>query len=371
MIFVAPNGTDVQKEWKVWSTFTGWKEYNRLTCLDTPGWKPSASSAQLACPEPSIDAPLKSIQVAIRIAKPGDVIVVRSGIYKEALGWNARPATQSRPIVLQAYPGEQPTIEGTLALRGTNFWTVNGLRFVYNSSIQTGQAIVTFAGGTGWTFEKNEVTGTIGVANMIIEASPASSSSQEALIQAAPNDYKVRGNCITQNKGAGTHGTMHNIYLMSSIYSTGGLIERNFLAGAPRGANIKAAASGPGSANASPRNVLIRNNTMLHAASGVTIGLKAEGISLEKNIIALPASSQERDGGVKTWQLAKANKNAVKDSLIAGYANPIYAEWGATTQLFLARNSNAPVTFTGSVANCSVAPTSAALKAKYGAQAAG
>ncbi|NYJ20604.1 hypothetical protein [Glaciibacter psychrotolerans] len=299
------------------------------------------------------------------------MIVVRGGTYKEALGWNARPATQSQPIVLQAYPGEQPVVSGTIALRGADFWRVNGFRFVYDSTIQSGQAIATFAGGTGWTFENNEVTGTTGVANLIIEATKPSSTTNAALIKAAPNDYTVSGNCITQNRGYGEHGTMHNIYLMSSIYSTGGLIERNFLAGAPRGANIKAAASTPATANASPRNVLIRNNTMLYAASGVTIGLKSEGISVEKNLIALPSGSQQYDGGVKTYQLARANKNAVKDSLISGYTNALKPDFGATTTIFTARNSNESVAFTGSVANCNVVPTSAVLKAKYGALATG
>lgn len=353
-IYVSSTGSDM--------IYEGSNTFQRYYCLnDGSMW-----GGQTTCPQPTIDRPLRTIQTAVRIAKPGDVIVVRGGTYAEAIGWSAKKAYWSAPIVLQSYPGETVVVAGTLILKGADYWTIKGIRFTYNSAVQTGQSVVVFAGGRGWTFANNEVSGSRGVANLLIEATAASSTSTGALTEAAPRDYRVVGNCIKDNRGTGAHGTNHNIYLMASIYSTGGLIERNLIAGAPRGANIKAAGSSPSTANGSPRNVSIRNNTLLYGASGITVGLKSENVLIDRNLIALPSNSQQYDGGVKTYQLANPSSNAVRDTMISGYAVPIREDYGVTKHIWTARNTTSPVTFSGSVANCSVRAASTWYMAKYG-----
>jgi hypothetical protein len=354
-IYVATTGTDTVQSW------------NRFNCLDDPGYIGSGASSQSSCPEPSKTAPLATIELAIRIAKPGDVIVVRGGIYREAIGWSARKGTASKPIIMQAYPGERVEVNGTLILRSPNYWTIQGFHFTHNKTIQTGQAIVAIAGGTHWTFANNEVAGSTGDANLLIVSDTATASTVAAKTAAAPQNYAITGNCIHTNAGSDTQGTDHNIYLMTSVYSVGGVIDHNFIAGAPRGSNIKAAASSSATANDSPHNVLIEYNTMLYAASGVTVGLKAQGVSIEHNLIALASQSQANDGGVKTYQLAAPGTNAVKDTLIVGYTSPIHEDWGVTAHIFAVRNdTTSPVSFVGSVANCSVRPTSSTLMNRYG-----
>lgn len=362
-IYVSPTGTDVQREWKQWSTWGEWRDYSRLACLADP----NATSGPVDCPEPTITAPLLTVKTAVRVARPGDVIVVRAGTYAEAVGWGILPGTSTRPIVMQAYPGERAVISGTLTLKAPDYWTVKGLRFLYNPAVQTGESVVAISGGTGWKFSNNEVAGSVGVANVLIVAAKASSTALADLQRAAPRNYTINGNCIRNNMGTDARGTDHNIYLMSSIYSVGGLIEHNLIAGAPRGANIKAAASSATLPNASPRNVIIRYNTMLAAASGVTIGLKAEGIAVLNNIIALPRESQKYDGGVKTYQLANPGSNAVKDTLISGYTRPISEDYGVTSHIFSARlNTTTSFSYAGSVANCTAKATSSTILAKYG-----
>lgn len=358
-IYVSTSGSDTVSEYKDWYNGGSYKIYQRQLCLDDPATRPAS---QVSCPEPTIDQPLRTIQVAIRIAKPGDVIIVRAGVYPEAAGWSARTtATPNAPIVLQSYPGERVELNGTLIMKNANYWNIRGIRFTHNSTVQTGQAIVAFAGGTGWAFENNEVSGSTGVANVLVEALGTPSSST------APRDYRIAANCIHNNAGTGAAGTYHNIYLMSSIYSTGGLIERNLLAGAPRGSNIKVSASSSSEANDSPHNALIRYNTMLYSSSGVSIGLKAENISVEKNIIALPTNQGPYDGGVKTYQLAKPGTNAVKDTLINYYTPPIREDYGVTAHIFTARlNTTYGVKFSGSVANCSVKTTSQYVLSAFG-----
>ena len=354
-IYVATNGSDTVQSW------------NRYNCLNDPSYLASKTSSQTTCPEPTIAAPLATVQLAVRIAKPGDVIVVRAGVYREAVGWSARRGTASAPIILQSYPGERVEINGTLILRSPDYWTIRGIHFTYNKAIQkTGQAIVAIAGGQHWIFANNEVSGSTGVANLLVQSDTAASSSTAAKTAAAPQNYDITSNCIHTNNGTGTQGTDHNIYLMSSIYSAGGTIDHNFLAGAPRGSNIKAAASSASTGSDSPRNVLIDYNTMLYAASGVVVGLQAEHVSIEHNLIALPSGAQSNDGGVKTYQVGAPGTNAVKDSLIYGYASPVHEDWGVKAHIFTARNVNTPVSFTGSVNNCTVKPTSSTVMNQYG-----
>lgn len=340
-----------------------YKQYNRAACLRDPA---NAGQYQDRCPEPTSSVPLRTVQAGLRAARPGDVIVVRGGVYAEAIGWGIQRGTAERPIVLQSSPGERVEINGTLIMASADHWTIHGLRFTYNSAIQTGQSVVLLSGGDGWSFTNNEVQGTRGVANVLVNATTASGSTAQ-LQAAAPRNYLIGGNCIHDNRAADAAGTDHNIYLMSSIWSTGGLIERNLIAGAPRGANIKAAGSTPATASGSPRNVTIRYNTMLSAASGLTIGLAAEGVEAQRNIIAVPNGSGRYDGAVKTYQLQQPGKNAVKDSLLSGYAQPISEDFGVTRHIFTARNDTAtPFTYTGSVANCTAKAASATILSSYG-----
>lgn len=337
------------------------EQWNRMYCLTDP------VKYKEPCPEPTAAAPLRTIQTAVRIARPGDVIVVGSGTFAEAIGWAARAGTAAKRIVLQAAPGARVDIPGTLIMKSADYWTIMGFHFSYNAAIQkSGQSVVLMSGGTGWRLQRNEISGTHGVANLLIN-SASSGTTAAQMKAAAPKNYLISSNCIHDNRGSDAHGTDHNIYLMSSIYSTQGVIERNLIAGAPRGANIKAAGPSAQAASASPRNVVIRYNTMLAGASGVTIGLAAQNISVERNIVALPQGSQKYDGAVKTYQLAAPGTNAVKDSLLSGYARSLNQDYGQKTSIFNKRNDvTTKFTYTGSIAGCTARAASATIMAKYG-----
>lgn len=358
-IYVATNGSDTHTEYKsTWSVPQNWT-YNRLSCLTNPNWK--QDSTQEVCPEPSRDKPLRTIKTAIRAAAPGDVIVVRSGTYQEAIGWGAISGSNARPIVLQSQPGETVTLSGTLQLKNVDHWRVQGIRFVYNAAIQgSGQAVVQFVGGRNWSFVNNEVRNSRGVANLLVNAgSPASSTT-------APHNYTIAGNCIHSQSGTGAPRNFHNIYLLSSIYSTGGVIERNLLADAPYGANIKAAGPSASTAVQSPHNVTIRHNTMLYGRSGVTLGLSTEKVVIDRNIIAFSKNSDEYDGGIKTYQFSKPLTNVARDSVVSRY-NKVLEEDGGVTQSLPTRDLlTNHVTLTGSVSGCTAAVSQAWIRNGYG-----
>lgn len=316
------------------------------------------------CPAATVNRPLRSVQAAVRSALPGDVLVVREGVYQEAVGWGAVAATSTKPIVLQAYPGERAEVNGTLMLRKPSYWTVRGFHFTYNREVQgSGQAIVNLQGGTGWTFADNEVKDSPGVANIMI--TPGARSGSEAVRRAAgPRDYTISGNCIHDNRGRHTHGMDHNIYLMAGIYSTGGLIERNLLAGAPNGSQIKVAAAGAATAADSPRGVTIRKNTMLNSSTGVVVGLAAQWIRIEGNLVANQVGAGPYDAAVKGWELKRADLVTVTGNLLAGYKQAIREETGRFNRS--ANTVRGAVSYSGSIQQCTAVVADAGLRAQYG-----
>lgn len=77
------------------------------------------------------EAPLKSINRALAIAKPGDTIFVRGGIYHEKVVF-PKSGQLDRYVTLKAHPGEQPIIDGTgLSISGKDaLVTVSNVSFI-------------------------------------------------------------------------------------------------------------------------------------------------------------------------------------------------------------------------------------------------
>ena len=61
----------------------------------------------------SREKPWKSLQHGARHLKPGDTLYLRGGIYYEKV-YLTRSGTQESPIVIAAYPGELPVLDGGL-----------------------------------------------------------------------------------------------------------------------------------------------------------------------------------------------------------------------------------------------------------------
>lgn len=343
---------------------SSWRPYARETCLADRNDLNRVNSwarglpVEERCPLPDEKHPLRTIQKGILVTGPGDVLVVRAGTYEEQLGWSAKPGTQSNPIVVQAYPGERVDVLGYLNLKNPDWWTVAGFRFGYSPSKSTNQGIVQIAGGVSWRFQNNEVSGTRGVANVLIEQNGSS----------YPTDYRVAGNCIHDNLGTDSHGLDHNIYLKPGIRSSGGVIEYNLISGAPRGSNIKAGGStDPAGA---PRNVEIRYNTLMNAASGVIVGQQAEGVNVHHNVIAQSLNSDYYDGAIKTYALVNPTANKFSYNVFSGYANQI-RETG-DVRVYVPTTGNTAwdaFSYTGSVPGCTVTLADPQVSQHYGHRA--
>lgn len=220
------------------------------------------------------EEPLASIARAIRLAQPGDTIVVRGGTYPGAAGYGAAPGRGDAPIRLQNARGERVVIRGTLQLENADHWRVSGINVTHDPNGPRKEFLVKFDGGTGWQFVNAEVWGTRGVSNLMVSGSPKNG---------VPRDYRIADNCIHDNDATGdSFMNDHNIYLMPGYASGPGVIEHNLLFDAENGAGIKAA--GPTAATGAAR-VTIRRNTIARSAAGVIVGHGSHGIQIRDNLI--------------------------------------------------------------------------------------
>jgi hypothetical protein len=219
--------------------------------------------------------PLASITKAIKLAQPGDTIVVRGGTYVGAAGYGARPGKASAPIRLQAAPGERVVLKGTLQLENADYWRVSGINVTRNPADGRKEFLVKFDGGTGWEFVNAEVWGSIGVSNVMVSSSAKNGS---------PKNYRIADNCIHDNDAAGgAFMNFHNIYLMPGYSSGPGVIERNIMFNSENGAAVKAA--GPSAATGAS-DVKIRRNTITRSAAAVIVGYASRRIEVRNNLIA-------------------------------------------------------------------------------------
>lgn len=358
-LWVATDGADKHSYRTEWG---GTKTVSRHLCLHRK------DTDRVTCPPADANHPLHTIQAAILSAVAGDVIVVRGGTYREAVGWNASSGSASRRIVLQSEPGARVVLRGTLMMKTVSYWTVRGFHFLHDAGIQgNGQAIVHMQGGTGWVLTNNEVAGSPGVSNVMVTPG-ARSGSAEARKKAGPHSYAILRNCIRDNRGTHDHGMDHNIYLMAGIYSSGGRIERNLLAGAPNGAQIKVSSSTWDTWTDSPRNVRVRYNTMLNGAAGVTVGVSARNVLIERNIIANQVNGSRYDAAIKTWELERHDLTTVKSNYLAGYSQLYHQEPGE----YLVKSGNVSagrMSYVGSITGCTAKPASASVRETWGQRA--
>jgi hypothetical protein len=103
----------------------------------------------------TIASPFATFSRFEAVMKAGDTLVVRAGTYHEFVTLDARSGTKTDPVVIMAYPGESPVLDGEKNLPGSaqggfgllhirnNYFHVSGLEIKNSSSFGV------YLGGTG------------------------------------------------------------------------------------------------------------------------------------------------------------------------------------------------------------------------------
>jgi hypothetical protein len=257
----------------------------------------------------TLDRPFRTIGRAVQALGPGSTLYVRGGTYVENLrNPSIKAGTASARVVVKAYPGERPVLQGLLWLKGASYWTIDGLNVTWGSGNGSGDHMVKLTGGTGWVLQNSELWGARSYAALFVGGEPS--------------DWRVLGNCIHDTIATNDTNQDHNIYVNSGLGAGAGYIERNLIFNAPNGRNIKLGGSGTSSSEGSA-NVTIRSNTLYGASQSISLSGGTRNTLIEWNVIV------RATGGalIRAYELGGSG-NVVRNNL--GYdANELIRTDGA------------------------------------------
>jgi hypothetical protein len=252
----------------------------------------------------SIGQPLGTIAHALAVLRPGDILYVRGGTYRERI--KATNIAAGRPdarVLVTNAPGERPVIEGQLWLGYPSYWTLHGINVTWDPT-NPPEHMVQLYGGTGWVLEHAEIWGQGGGTSMMKSGLLIGDGKRNNL-----GRFTVRDNCIHDNET--------NMYLDDFVQSPDphGDIERNLIFDAYDGRGIKL---GPPGTTGGPKNVVIRYNTIRGGTENISLSRDAADNVIARNI--LDGASQANVG---TFEL-RGQGNVVRDNL--GFGAPRFSD---------------------------------------------
>jgi hypothetical protein len=240
--------------------------------------------------------PWKTLRKALTSLGPGDTLFVRGGTYSERLGGSTtisiRPATASQPILVQAYPGERPVLEGLLWLRGASYWTIDGLNVTWRSDGTNQEHMVKFTDGVGWRFTNGEIWGARAYAGLYVAGT----------ITGQPANWRVDHSCVHDTYPSNNTNQDHNIYVNSGLDSGQGSIDHNLLFNATNGEALKM--GGPSAGTGGAANIEVSYNTMVNSAMNVLIAWGSHDNELDHNLFVRTSGNY---GNIRGYQLTGAN----------------------------------------------------------------
>ncbi|MFB6454078.1 right-handed parallel beta-helix repeat-containing protein [Chitinophaga sp. Hz27] len=216
-----------------------------------------------------IHHPLKTINVALGKARPGDSVILRGGTYNQLVVANVN-GTITAPVTLSAMPGERVLIDGTgiltsaavslLTISNAHFLTVNGLEFCNLRTATQGtevNGITVNNGATAITLRNNRVY------NIASELSPEQGRSGHGILLIG-NTSEPLQQIIVENNEIHDTQTGYSENLTINGYVDGFIIRGNKIYNTE---NIGIDAAGGYAANPNPvlnyaRNGLISDNEL-------------------------------------------------------------------------------------------------------------
>jgi parallel beta helix pectate lyase-like protein/uncharacterized protein DUF1565 len=238
--------------------------------------------------------PLKTIDRALQVARPGDTILVRAGTYPEMV--EAHPkGTAEAPITLQPAPGERPIVSGGFKLIDARWVRVRDITFDgtgnpdgWGTSVWRSEHIV---------LSGNEITGY--------------QESQGVLIKERSVDVRVVANHI-HHLGA-RHRFDHGVYCESAREV---VIAQNVIHDIPHGYGIHLFGDCDGTR-------IFRNTIARNGLSGITIAGNdergtADETLIARNVIALHTVPAYSEYGFAVTEYQPGRGNVVRNNVFFG-----------------------------------------------------
>jgi parallel beta-helix repeat protein len=237
------------------------------------------------------DAPWRTLQHAFGRLAPGSTLYLRAGTYPDWVTESVS-GTQSAPITVTAYPGEQPVVTGRFKLSGS--WvTVSKLRFLGSTSANANGVLVYVSGADHVSLVEDELTR----ANMsaIYAGDPGNGS-----------DYLTIARDWIHDNGTHTNHD-HGIYLGTGAH--GSIVDNVITGNFARGIQCYPDCD----------DTLIANNTVAgNARAGIQVGDES-GESSDNNTIVNNIVTSNGDVGIRSyWGGAAGVGNVARDNISWG-----------------------------------------------------
>jgi hypothetical protein len=244
----------------------------------------------------SQSSPWRTIKHALAMLQPGNTLYVRGGTYMEDVtGIGIHPGTAASPILVKAYPGERPVLQGLLWLTNPSYWTLDGLNVTWNSATDTAsEHMIKMTNGVGWTFKDAEVWGAHSFAGMLVAGT----------VSGQPANWRVAYCCFHDTYPSNSTNQDHLIYANTGMSAGPGVIERNIMYNATNGEGVKLAGPSSGSGTA---NVTVRYNTIYNTSQSVLVAWTSSNNQIYRNILYLTNPS---NGCIRGYQLTGTGNTA-------------------------------------------------------------
>ena len=250
----------------------------------------------------SSSAPWRTLERAMEALRPGDTLVVGNGTYREKLdGLKITPGTSGGPITVKAAPGARPVLAGLLWMHDASYWHISGLNVTWDSG-SSGDHMMKFTGGTGWSYTDAEIWGARAYAAILL----------------AGDTRAFRLARLYVHDTVKTNGRNQDHLIYANTDAGGGVIEYCVLADSPNGRAVKVGT--PSGSSDVRGNLTIRYSTMYNNAgpSNVQLSYKSSNVKIYRNIMVKPGSGMQN---VTALDLSGSG-NVV-------YDNAVYASAGA------------------------------------------
>jgi hypothetical protein len=250
----------------------------------------------------TLPAPWKTLRRALPALRAGDTLYVRGGTYVENLGGDApvriKRGKARAPILVKAYPGERPILQGLLWLSRPSYWTLDGLNVTWKRGNQPSWHMVKLVNGVGWTVKNAEIWGARSYAGILVAGTT----------RGKPANWTLAHNTIHDTYPTNDTNQDHLIYAYTGLAAGPGLIERNLLYNAENGEGIKLAGARKDQGTA---YVTVRYNTIYNTSQSILVGGRSHHNTIYRNLLC---RTKPRNGCIRGYRLTGTD-NAAHDNL--------------------------------------------------------
>lgn len=246
----------------------------------------------------TVKRPWATLGRALRTARSGDGIYVRTGTYPE---WavTTRDGTRTAPISLRAYPGERPALTGRLKI-ASSYFCVTGLRLIGRTSANSRSTLIYVSGADHVEILRNEIR------------SSFTSGVYVGDEEAASEHLRIVRNYVADNGKSERFD--HGLYLGHVDQA---LVANNLVVG-NAGLGIKVAPE-------VSRAVVTHNTVVRNGQSGVSVGGERSWFSKD-NVVVNNIVAFNDAWGIRTyWEDAVGDDNLAVANLV--FANRSGSSW--------------------------------------------